>query len=185
MEDIITEKPLILLIGPSGSGKTTLANVLSDKYSMTQLASYTDRSMRSPDETGHTFVSKDEFDKLRPDMAAYNVFDGHQYGATYQQLDAADIYVVDIPGFWDLMHHYRNRALLTFCLNAAPILCARRMKERGDSEEKVRERIQHDRQAFAGINDIPAIRLDASNSVSKLAERVCSVVMQYIGYNHI
>ena len=151
MENIMTPKPLILLIGPSGSGKTTLANALSRDYGLRQLASYTDRPRRSPDEIGHTFVSPDEFNKLRPDMAAYNVFNGHQYGATYQQLDQTDIYVVDIPGYWDLMRHYRNRPFITFVLGATSTVCARRMRRRGDSDEMIQKRLENDAKAFAGM----------------------------------
>lgn len=178
-------RPLILLIGYSGSGKTTLANTMSKTFGMTQVESYTDRPRRSPNETGHTFVTKEEFNKLRPDMAAYNVFDGCQYGATYQQLDKADIYVVDIPGYWDLMRNYHNRPFLTFILDADPMLCQKRMKARGDSDEKIRERLTHDMSAFAGIYDVPAVRLNAALSVNKLLACVIRVVLQYVVYNNI
>lgn len=176
-----TVKPLILLIGPSGSGKTTLANALSCDYGLKQLASYTDRPRRSPDEVGHTFVSKEEFDKLRPDMAAYNVFDGHQYGATYQQLDQVDIYVVDVPGYWDLMRHYRNRPFLTFVLGATSTVCARRMRRRGDSDESIQKRLENDAKAFAGMYDLPAVRLDAARPIRRLEERISSILLQYSG----
>ena len=182
MKDIvITPKPLILLIGPSGSGKTTLANALSRDYGLKQLASYTDRPRRSADEIGHTFVSPDEFDKLRPDMAAYNIFNGHQYGATYQQLDQTDIYVVDIPGYWDLMRNYRNRPFLTFVLGATSTVCARRMRRRGDSDEMIQKRLENDAKAFAGMYDLPAVRLDAACPIRRLEERISSILLQYSG----
>lgn len=182
MKDIvITPKPLILLIGPSGSGKTTLANALSRDYGLRQLASYTDRPRRSADEIGHTFVSPDEFDKLRPDMAAYNIFNGHQYGATYQQLDQTDIYVVDIPGYWDLMRNYRNRPFLTFVLGATSTVCARRMRRRGDSDENIQKRLENDAKAFAGMYDLPAVRLDAACPIRRLEERISSILLQYSG----
>ncbi len=182
MENIMTTKPLILLIGPSGSGKTTLANALSRDYGLRQLASYTDRPRRSADEIGHTFVSKEEFNKLRQDMAAYNVFNGHQYGATYQQLDHADIYVVDIPGYWDLMRHYRNRPFLTFVLGATSNVCAQRMRRRGDSDEMVQKRLENDAKAFAGMYDLPAVRLDAAcPNIRRLEERISSILLQYSG----
>lgn len=174
-------KPLILLIGPSGSGKTTLANALSCDYGLKQLASYTDRPRRSADEVGHTFVTKDEFDKLRPDMAAYNVFNGHQYGATYAQIDETDIYVVDVPGYWDLMRHYRNRPFLTFVLGATSTVCARRMRRRGDSDEIVQKRLENDAKAFAGMYDLPAVRLDAARPIRRLEERISSILLQYSG----
>ena len=176
-----TVKPLILLIGPSGSGKTTLANALSCDYGMKQLASYTDRPRRSPDEVGHTFVTKDEFNKLRPDMAAYNVFNGHQYGATYAQIDQTDIYVVDVPGYWDLMRNYHNRPFLTFVLGATSTVCARRMRRRGDSDEMVQKRLENDAKAFAGMYDLPAVRLDASCPIRRLEERISSILLQYSG----
>ena len=55
-------KPLIIcIVGESGSGKTTIAEYIEREHGIKMMESYTDRPMRYPGETGHTFVTKEEF----------------------------------------------------------------------------------------------------------------------------
>lgn len=70
---------IYLIYGRSGVGKTTVANLLSEKYGYSQISSYTDRKPRHSGEIGHVFISTEEFNKIRPQMVAYTMFDGHQY----------------------------------------------------------------------------------------------------------
>ena len=53
-----------IIVGESGSGKTTIVNELEKRYGLTSVQSYTTRPKRYPDETGHTFVSEQEFFQL-------------------------------------------------------------------------------------------------------------------------
>lgn len=63
---------IVCIVGPSGSGKTHLATYLEDKYGIPMIESRTTRKRRSPNESGHTFVSDEEFDTyLKEDMLAY------------------------------------------------------------------------------------------------------------------
>jgi len=53
-------KPLIIcIVGESGSGKTTIAEYIEREHGIKMMESYTDRPMRYPGETGHTFVTKE------------------------------------------------------------------------------------------------------------------------------
>ena len=63
---------IYLIVGRSGSGKTTIAEELERKYGLKSIQSYTTRPKRSDNETGHIFVSDEEFDKLT-DMVAYTL----------------------------------------------------------------------------------------------------------------
>ena len=54
-------KGIYLIVGKSGSGKTTLVEALK-KYGYTSIESYTTRPKRFEGETGHTFITEEEFD---------------------------------------------------------------------------------------------------------------------------
>ena len=47
---------ILLIEGESGSGKTTIADILSKKYGLSSIQSYTTRKPRYLGETGHTFI---------------------------------------------------------------------------------------------------------------------------------
>ena len=100
-------KPLLLFVGPSGSGKTTVAEYLESAMGYKSVQSYTTRSPRYENETGHIFVSNDEFDKLQ-DLVAYTEYNGNKYCATSEQVDEADIYVIDVPGVEVFLKKYKN-----------------------------------------------------------------------------
>lgn len=100
-------KNLYCLIGPSGSGKTFLADILGNS-----VQSYTTRPKRFDTETGHTFVTDYEYNRI-PDenKVAENRYNGHRYCATIQQLNSASCYVVDVPGYKMLMEKKKEAAL--------------------------------------------------------------------------
>ena len=106
----MNNKPLHLFVGPSASGKTTVANEL-EKLGYKQVKSYTTREPRSEEESGHIFVSKEEFDALE-NMIAYTEYDGNFYCSTKEQLDEANIYVVDVPGVQTLIENYTSERLI-------------------------------------------------------------------------
>ena len=98
---------LYLIIGPSGSGKTRLADGLGRKCGMKSVESYTTRSPRYPGESGHIFVSDEEFDKLT-DLVAYTEFAGNKYCATAEQVENNDLYVIDPKGIKFFLEKYKG-----------------------------------------------------------------------------
>ena len=57
---------MLILIGPSASGKTEVAKLLSSKYNITKIVTYTTRSPRVHEVNGvdYNFVTIDEFARL-------------------------------------------------------------------------------------------------------------------------
>lgn len=101
-------KNIYLIVGESGSGKTTIVEHLEQKYGLKSIQSYTTRQPRYNGETGHIFVSDEEFDKLT-DMVAYTEFAGNRYCATVEQVETHDLYVIDPKGVDYFREHYKGK----------------------------------------------------------------------------
>ena len=144
-------KPLLACLGVSGSGKTTLVNKLAKKYGYNVLKSYTTRKPRENDEadlSSHTFCSLDDVAELQDEIVCSNWFNGNYYFATFKQLDESDLYVTDCEGLKDLYRNYFNKPILSVFLDVDSSIAAARMEKRGDSNEAIMSRLQHDAEAF-------------------------------------
>ena len=98
---------IFLIVGCSGSGKTTITERLEQKYGLKSIQSYTTRKPRYEGETGHIFISDEEFDKLT-DMVAYTEFAGNRYCATAEQVEDNDLYIIDPKGVDFFMKAYKG-----------------------------------------------------------------------------
>lgn len=136
---------LYLFVGPSGSGKTTMADQLELMYDYKSVQSYTTRSQRYAGETGHIFVTDEEFNELT-DMVAYTDYNNFRYCATAEQLDECDVYVVDVPGVEYLLEKYNNtdRNIMIFYFDANTKTRVLRMIDRGDSDASIVARLLED-----------------------------------------
>lgn len=99
---------IFLIVGCSGSGKTTITEQLEMKYGLKSIQSYTTRPPRYDGETGHIFISNEEFDKLT-DMVAYTEFAGNRYCATAEQVENNDLYVIDPNGIDYFIKSYKGK----------------------------------------------------------------------------
>lgn len=141
--------PLIILIGRSGAGKTSVAEYLHKKYGWLQVESYTTRPKRSADEIGHRFVTEAEFDEIPKDeIKGYMEYRGYRYGATKEQLDEANMYVVDPGGYETLKQQYQDRPLYAIKLTASRYVLKERMEARGTSEKEIDDRLWKDEELF-------------------------------------
>ena len=162
------KEPLILIVGRSGSGKTTIANKLSEKYGMKQVISLTDRPKRNEQEAGHIFVSTEEMldilkksenagENLEDRIVGYTFFDQHHYCARMKDLDGKAVYVIDPKGI-ELLKSLDfvtdHRQLITVGIAVSDDERQERMLKRGDSKEKVQERIQNDKDRFQNLTMI-------------------------------
>lgn len=144
-------KYIYLLVGASGSGKTTVTSILEDKYGWKSVASYTTRQPRETGERGHTFVTKEEFDALEG-ICAYTFYHGYDYGATNQQVEESDIYVIDADGVDYFVQHYTgSRIPIVVMLKVSDGDQMYNMMKRGETYEFVLDRQQNDKEAFANL----------------------------------
>lgn len=136
--------PLFLFVGPSGCGKTTVVETLEANYGHKSIQSYTTRAPRYDGETGHTFISDEEF-ALLDNIVAYTEYNGKKYCTTQEQLDNANLYVVDVPGVETLLNNYTTtRPIRIFYFDSTVTTRIDRMIDRDDSDTAIVGRLRHD-----------------------------------------
>ena len=147
--------PLIVLVGKSGTGKTRTARRLEKRYGLKEAESYTTRPARSKQESGHTFIAEEAFDQIPKDeMMAYLEYRGYRYCATRALLNASDLYIVHPEGYQTLRERYRDRPMLCIKLTAPKEIREARMRERGSSEEEIKDRLELDEEVFRTIQAV-------------------------------
>lgn len=96
-----------LILGRTATGKDKLAKILIDNYNWTFVKSYTNRPQRENDDTLHTFVSTEEINNIpESSIIAQTDLNNYHYCATIEQLYAADGYIVDPIGCYQLLNNY-------------------------------------------------------------------------------
>lgn len=141
----------VCLVGKSGSGKTTICEKLRSK-GYQPLDSYTTRPKRTDDEIGHVFVDQEGFDAIRHDLVAYTKFDEYEYGATRNQFEECDIYVLDPKGVEELVEKVgRDRLYIVYLTALEAKRFTRMVETRG--QKSAFQRVKHDEKAFDGFVD--------------------------------
>lgn len=166
-------KGIYLIVGKSGSGKTSIVEALEKEYGFKSVQSYTTRPKRSENETGHIFVTESEMPP-KEKMVAYTKFNGYHYWATSEQVDNADLYVIDPAGIEFFKKNYKgNKKVKVVEIYASPYICQQRMEKRGDSPSQIVERSLNDSIEFKDFKkDITIINDDYDKTVRQLAQYI-------------
>lgn len=101
-------RPLIIcIVGESGAGKSMIASFIEDAMGIPTLRSYTERPKRDDKDTGHTFVTKEEFNEFKKtDMIAYTMWSGNRYCCLKSDVKDKQTYVIDEDGYRMLLQVY-------------------------------------------------------------------------------
>ena len=125
---------LICIIGRTGSGKDYLAKKLEEK-GLKQIKSYTTRPKRNENEDTHTFITKEEADKIT-DKIAVTEINGYEYFATYSQVKENDIYIIDPNGLKVLTENLKDEKMIVVYVKADDEERKERAINRADNKEK-------------------------------------------------
>lgn len=187
-------KPLFLFVGKSASGKTTIANVLEEKYGYKSVSSYTTRPQRYEGEVGHVFIDDETFDQLG-ELAGFVEYNGYRYATTMQQVDEADIYVIDPIGTEYLLNKYTDRPICIIYFDASIPTRIHRMVDRGDGDHAIIKRLLQDeeydwqnklesivwKQVHLAKQCVDVFRVDANKKQSDVLEQVLGNIRKFNG----
>lgn len=176
---------IFLIIGCSGSGKTAITEKLEEMYHLKPIQSYTTRPPRYDGETGHTFVSNEEFDELT-DYVAYTEFAGYRYCATSEQVENNDLYVIDPKGVKFFMKSYTGKKTpkiiyINSDLNVRYERMVKRAEENGDdfitAVDKALGRIKTDVVEFYDFTHNKAhvdfvVRNNKNDNLNQIVDRI-------------
>lgn len=170
---------MIVLAGASASGKTEVAKMLAKKYGITKMITTTTRDMRAGEINGkdYFFVDKETFEKMLSEnkFVEHTIYNGNFYGSTKDQIANERCIVVDPTGLRAYIS-LNNPNIITFFLDSLEETRYRRMLERGDLEEKAKNRLKHDRTAFSKDN-IPEVNFHI-DSETKTVEEVADEIFR-------
>ena len=143
---------MIILVGASASGKTEVARALKREYGITKVITHTTRTPRQGEKTGvdYFFVTEHDFETLRKrgtfvETTTYNSF---HYGTSRGQVDDDKVLIIDPNGLKSFLA-LNDKTIVAFNLTASKKTRTERMKERGDDENSIKERIKTDEIDFA------------------------------------
>lgn len=191
MKGIITiMNTIFLFVAPSGAGKTTIVEALEEKFGLKSIQSYTTRLPRYEGETGHIFISDEEFDSLE-NKCAYTEFCGNRYCATSEQVDNHDLYVIDPKGVDYLLKHYQGiKDIKVIYIESNVSTRYARIADRGSEyspksfSERIQEalsRIENDAVEFYDyIHHNKKVDFIISNNYGDSIDRICDKVYEYI-----
>lgn len=146
-------KPLkFLFVGRTASGKSSIAKAVGDKMGLKQVVSYTTRPMRKNEKNGsdHIFISDNEVNAYKYDIAAYTEINGYKYFTTFDIIDHSDIYVIDPNGIDNLKIKCGDRYdFVEIYIRTPQKIAEERARKRGDRLKDFKERWVSENKQFS------------------------------------
>ena len=174
---------IFLIVGESGSGKTTIVNHLEKIFNFTSVSSYTTRLKRNENETGHIFVTDEKFSKLK-NLIAYTKFAGYKYGATAQQIEDNQLYIIDTKGIEYLKEKYKgNKNIYPIYISVDEDLRKERITHRENRRIAI-TRIENDKNMFNDIDDYSMVKFDNNGDLETTIKNISKYINYIININN-
>ena len=143
---------MIVLTGASASGKTVTALDLQKRHGLVKAITTTTREKRVGETDGveYFFISKEEFQKRLAEnkFVEHSIYNGNYYGCGVDQVSDNKIVVLDPNGLHSFLR-LKDKNIVSFLLVADESTRKTRMKERGDKEANIKQRIENDVNDFS------------------------------------
>lgn len=141
------DKKILVLVGVSGSGKTTIQEELT-KHDMKKLVTTTTRPPRKGEREGKDYYFIKNEDLTNYEFVERTLYNDNHYGLTKQEIEGAlkdydCVHVsLDQNGAKALKEIYGELVTIIF-FDVSEEDMVRRLENRGDSSEKMKERLAH------------------------------------------
>lgn len=139
-------------MGRTASGKSSIAKEVCKRMGLKLVKSYTTRPMCLGEEkdSDHIFITEEEVDQYRNQIAAYTEINGYQYFTTYDVIDQSDVYVIDPAGITSLKEKCGDRyRFVEIYIWIPQVIVKARALTRGDDIEKFESRYESESGQFS------------------------------------
>lgn len=168
---------MIILVGPSASGKTYIGKEL-EKKNFLKVVTYTTREKRNGEIDGvdYHFLNIEEFKRLKANNYFFEtvLYNNNYYGTAFNTITSNSYLIVEPSG---LLKYQKLNNVISFYIDVDLETRKLRMKQRGDSEKQIKERLLKDETIFNNdikkqVNYILDGKLDASLNAKIIEEKV-------------
>lgn len=174
------EHTLLLIMGRTASGKDTLVDKLCECMNLKQVISFTTRPRRDNEGDTHIFVGEEDFEQMQNNgvIAAFTQIGQYKYWTITDQLEDADVYIIDYLGLKALRKlNLPNIRLVSVFINASDDIRKKRaLNQRKDDKDKFHSRNLAEREQFREM----AKNLDFDYSISNLDLSKAYSVLKWI-----
>lgn len=168
---------MIILVGPSASGKTYIGKEL-EKKNFLKVVTYTTREKRNGEINGvdYHFLNIEEFKRLKANNYFFEtvLYNNNYYGTAFNTITSNSYLIVEPSG---LLKYQKLNNVISFYIDVDLETRKLRMKQRGDSEKQIQERLLKDETIFNDdikkqVSYILDGKLDASLNAKIIEEKV-------------
>lgn len=160
------KKKIICVLGESKSGKDNTVGIaeliskeMGDEILLNEVVSYTTRPKRENEENGreHFFISEEKAKKMMQEkkILAYTKIEdpnsgvkGYEYFTTYDQLEGANIYIIDPNGLESLRKN-PNLDILSVYIHSPKFIRKIRAMKFSDYNKEYKNRVKNEEKQFA------------------------------------
>jgi guanylate kinase len=174
-------KKLFVFIGESGSGKTTLVNELVKRYpdKFKKVITCTSRTPRAGEVDGedYHFISGECFNDNSDLVLVKNPIYGDCYGTKKSDLfsETRNLLMASRPSGISKLIALGFKNVVVVRIEISEILKIERMRQRGDSEQMISERLESDASIFREINFdgvLGVVEIEAKQSLDQKVESI-------------
>lgn len=176
---------MIVITGASASGKTETAKELTKLYGIVKVVTHTTRPIRVGEVNGvdYFFVTKDEFLKLKKENAFVETteYNNNYYGTSKKEIADNKVLVVETNGARTFLSLH-DPHIVVYRLHASNSTRAKRMKQRGDSDKLIQERLINDVTRFADNNLVSNMIFEIDTEKHNIQEVAKIIYDNYSNY---